>query len=61
MMRDLMLVSVHALYGALQGANHLLGNMINGAKQGNDEKEKQTKNMKQSVISYFISFHHIAC
>ncbi|HGH7179426.1 GTPase [Bacillus cereus] len=43
MMRDLMLVSVHALYGALQGANHLLGNMINGAKQGNDEKEKQTK------------------
>jgi hypothetical protein len=42
-MRDLMLVSVHALYGALQGANQLLVNMINGAKQGNDEKEKQTK------------------
>lgn len=59
MMRDLMLVSVHALYGALQGANQLLVNMINGAKQGNDEKEKQTKNMKQSVISYFILFHHI--
>ena len=43
MMRDLMLVSVHALYSALQGANQLLVNMINGAKQGNDEKEKQTK------------------
>ncbi|EJR60150.1 hypothetical protein IIO_03509 [Bacillus cereus VD115] len=43
MMRDLMLVSVHALYGALQGADQLLVNMINGAKQGNDEKEKQTK------------------
>ncbi len=43
MMRDLMLVSVHALYGALQGADQLLVNMINGAKQGNEEKEKQTK------------------
>ena len=59
MMRDLMLVSVHALYGALQGANQLLVNMINGAKQGNDEKESKQKNMKQSVISYFILFHHI--
>ncbi|MCR6788358.1 MULTISPECIES: dynamin family protein [Bacillus cereus group] len=43
MMRDLMLVSVHALYGALQGADQLLVNMIKGAKQGNEEKEKQTK------------------
>ena len=34
MMRDLMLVSVHALYGALQGADQLLLNMINGAKAG---------------------------
>ncbi|KEK24762.1 dynamin family protein [Bacillus gaemokensis] len=43
MMRDLMLVSVHSLYGALQSAQQLLTNMIQGAKQGNDEKEKQTK------------------
>lgn len=43
MMRDLMLVSVHALYGALQGADQLLVNMINGAKQGNEEREANEK------------------
>lgn len=43
MMRDLMLVSVHSLYRALQSADQLLTNMIQGAKQGNDEKEKQIK------------------
>ena len=43
MMRDLMLVSVHALYGALQGADQLLVNMINGAKQGNEEKRSKRK------------------
>ena len=43
MMRDLMLVSVHTLYGALQGADRLLVNMIKGAKQGNEEKEANEK------------------
>ncbi len=39
-----MLVSVHALYGALQGRRSAFKViMINGAKQGNEEKEKQTK------------------
>ena len=58
MMRDLMLVSVHALYGALQGRS-AFSKHDKGCKTGNEEKEKQTKNMKQSVINYFISFHHI--
>ncbi|EOW9526573.1 dynamin family protein [Bacillus cytotoxicus] len=43
MMHDLMLVSIHSLYRALQSADQLLTNMIEGAKQGNDEKEKQIK------------------
>ena len=43
MMRDLMLVSVHALYGALQGADQLLVNMIKGAKQGMKRKEANEK------------------
>ena len=38
-----MLVSVHALYGALQGADQLLVNMIKGAKQGNEEKRSKRK------------------
>ena len=43
MMRDLMLVSVHALYGALQGADQLLVNMIKGAKQGMKRKRSKRK------------------
>ncbi|ABY42741.1 dynamin family protein [Bacillus mycoides] len=61
MMRDLMLVSVHALYGALQGANQLLVNMINGAKQGNDEKEKQTKKYEaeRNQLLHIISSYSV--
>ena len=55
-----MLVSVHALYGALQGADQLLVNMINGAKQGNEEKEKQTKKY-EAERDQLILFHHIVC
>lgn len=43
MMKDLMLVSVHSVYGAVQSAKQLIGNMIDGAKQGNEEKEKKRK------------------
>ena len=61
MMRDLMLVSVHSLYGAMQSAKQLLESMIQGAKQGNDEKEKQTKkyeaereNLLRIISSYSV-------
>ncbi|KFN01725.1 GTPase [Bacillus clarus] len=61
MMRDLMLVSVYSLYGALQGANQLLINMIHGAKQGNDEKEKQTKKYEaeRNQLLHIISSYSV--
>lgn len=63
MMRDLMLVSVHSLYGALQSAKQLLINMIQGAKQGNDEKEKQTKKYeaeREDLLRIISSFSVLA-
>ncbi|CAM4100810.1 GTPase [Bacillus manliponensis] len=43
MMKDLMLVSVHSVYGAVQSAKQLIVDMIDGAKQGNEEKERKRK------------------
>ena len=60
MMRDLMLVSVHALYGALQGADQLLVNMIKGAKQGNEEKEANEKyEAERDQLLHIISSYSV--
>lgn len=60
-MRDLMLVSVHSLHGALQNGYKLLANMIESAMQGNEVKEQQRKKYEaeREELLHMISSHSV--
>ncbi|WP_242217494.1 dynamin family protein [Bacillus cereus group sp. BfR-BA-01380] len=60
-MKDLMLVSVHSLYGALQNGYKLLANMIESAMQGNEEKEqkRQKYEAEREELLHMISSHSV--
>ncbi|MEI4830540.1 dynamin family protein [Bacillus sp. FJAT-53711] len=60
-MRDLMLVSIHSLYGALQNGYKLLTNMIESATQGNEEKEKKRKKYEaeREELLHMITSHSV--